>query len=145
MATSRSMDELGRRIEILSGSLSRNLGKLIGSVITEVGKDIVPATPVDTGYARGNWRPSIAAPAESPISFLDATGAATISRIALVGLRYKVGDVFYLVNRAPYIGSLIAGSSPQAPVDFHIAAVRTGTKRAFATFQGKLITETPGA
>jgi len=131
MATSRSMDELGRRIGDLSKALASNIENVMAEVVTEIGREVVLATPVDTGYARGNWRPSINSPAESPISFLDGTGQATISRIAIVGRRYRTGDVVYIVNRAPYIGALIAGSSPQAPPNFHVNALIQGERTAF--------------
>jgi hypothetical protein len=100
-------------------------------VIEEIGREVVgdapgTGTPVDTGFARANWRPSINAPASSPISFLDPTGKATISRIIIVGLRWQVGDVFYITNRTPYIGALNAGHSPQAPAGFVQRAAKAG-------------------
>ena len=103
---------------------------LVSEVTEEIGNELVPATPVDTGFARANWRASLNAPAAEPVSFLDPSGQSTMSRIATVGLRYRVGETVFIINRAPYIGSLNAGSSPQASAGFVNKAVRDGMGRA---------------
>lgn len=130
-----TLQELSRRLEVIAESLDQGVRALVAKVTEEVGRDLVSTTPVDTGYARANWRPSINAPTESPRSFLDPTGAATISQITVVGRRYRPGDTIYIVNRVPYIGNLIAGSSPQAPPDFHRTAIETGFRRAMSQIQ----------
>lgn len=129
MASLRTLD---RRLDRISERLNRGIERLMAEVIGAIGEELVPATPVDTGFARANWRPSLNAPTESTISFLDPTGAATVSRIKTAGRRWRVGNVFYIVNHTPYIPNLIAGSSPQAPANFHVQAVDRGTQKAFA-------------
>jgi hypothetical protein len=129
------LSTLDRRLTEVSKRLTRGVEKLFSEVIEEIGREVVgdspgTGTPVDTGFARANWRPSLNTPASSPISFLDPTGKATISRIIIVGLRWQVGDVFYITNRAPYIGLLNSGSSPQAPAGFVKRAAKEGLRRA---------------
>lgn len=127
-----TLQDLQARLDVVAGQLDAGVRALVAKVTDEIGKELVSTTPVDTGYARANWRPSLNARTESPRSFLDPTGANTISLIRIVGQRFKPGDTIYIVNRVPYIGQLIAGSSPQAPPDFHQIAVVQGFARAVA-------------
>ena len=122
---------LDARLRRVSARLTEGLEQLVSEVIEEVGREVVPATPVDTGFARANWRPSLNAPAPTPVSFLDPSGSATVDRITTVAKRWRVGDQAFIVNRAPYIGKLNQGSSPQAPPGFVQAAARAGLERAF--------------
>ncbi len=126
----------------LEGRLARvivrlNIGlqRVIEDVGTAIGEELVRATPVDTGFARANWRPSLNAPASVPISQLDPSGAATIAKIATVSKRWKPGDVLFITNNAPYIAALNAGSSPQANAGFVEEATERGTERAIRAFE----------
>lgn len=101
---------------------------LVSEIGEEIGRELVPATPVLTGYARANWRPSLNEPASVPVSFLDPSGEATISRIALVARRYSLGDTFFLVSWCPYIEALNDGSSPKAPAGFVQMSIEKGVK-----------------
>lgn len=130
------LEDLDRRLARVSRRLTKGVERLIGEVIEEIGRELVPATPVDTGFARANWRPSLNAPASTPVSFLDPTGAATVDRIVTVGRRYQVGDTAFIVNRAPYIGKLNQGSSPQAAAGFVQAAASEGAARALRRQRG---------
>lgn len=104
----------------------------MAAVTTEIGDRLVPATPVDTGFARGNWRPTLNSPAEVPVTFNDPTGEGTTARIAVVARRYRVGDTIFIRNNAPYIVRLNEGSSPQAPAGFVQDAIREGFSAAVA-------------
>ncbi len=131
----RKLSSLNRRLKRVTRRLELGIVELISHVAEEIGREIVPATPVDTGFARANWRPSVNAPASEPITFLDKTGEATVSNIAVVARLYQLGDVFFIVNLVPYIGDLNEGSSPQAPVGFVQIAIASGVKRGVLTFQ----------
>ncbi len=125
-----TLAELEVRLDAVANRLAVGIGGLMGKVVSAIGEDLVPATPVLTGFARANWRPSINAPSSGALTFLDPTGAATIEKIRNVAKRVRVGDTVFIVNRAPYIGDLNAGSSPQAEAGFVEAAVESGTARA---------------
>ena len=116
---------------------------VIATVASSIGAVLVPATPVDTGFARANWRPSLNVPAEVPITFLDPTGSATIAKIAIVAARYRPGDVFFLVNNAKYIHALNQGTSPQAPPGFVQKSAQRGTERALAAFEAGILKAIP--
>ena len=128
MPTRRAADRLDK--------LSRNLTKgveLLAFTITEnIGEVLIPATPVDTGFARGNWRPSLNAPATTPITFNDPTGEATIGKIKIVAKRFRIGDTIFIRNNAEYISALNLGSSPQAAAGFVKASVNEGFDNGIA-------------
>lgn len=125
-----TLAQLDGRLDVVIGRLAGGLGKIVEDIGREVAVELVPGTPVDTGFARANWRPSLNSPTTQPITFLDPTGAATIEKIANVAKRWRLGDTLFIVNRAPYIGALNAGSSPQAPAGFVQAALEVGVERA---------------
>lgn len=125
-----SLERLARRMDLASRQVEVGTVRFVRSVVTEIGRILVPATPVRTGFARGNWRPSLNAPAPVPVQQLDATGAATIARIEETARRFSLGDTFFLVNRTPYIVPLNRGSSPQAPPGFVEDSVRRGFQAA---------------
>lgn len=125
-----SLSRLSRRLDKVADRLADGITRYVVILGEEIAEELVPNTPVDTGYARGNWRPSINAPSPVPVSFLDPTGAATIARIKATARQFRPGDTLFIVNRAPYIGRLNAGSSPQAPAGFVQESIATGRRRA---------------
>ncbi len=131
MAGKRGIGTLDRRLLLASERITRSIEALVADVIEEIGNRLVPATPVDTGFARANWRPSLNVPIDIPVSFLDPSGQATMARIATVAARWRIGDVAYIRNNIAYIAALNAGSSPQAHPDFVARAARDGRRAAF--------------
>lgn len=78
--------------------------------------DVVRATPVDTGRAKGNWQPTIGAPAAGQTAALDPSGGGAMSEIVSTVSAGEMGQTFYLSNNLPYIERLEYGShSKQAP------------------------------
>jgi Bacteriophage HK97-gp10, putative tail-component len=70
-------------------------------VCFEMARSVVKATPVDTGFLRGSWQPSIGEPKDAEGS--EDPGGAKASAIAsLVSADVKLGDKFYMVNNAKY-------------------------------------------
>ncbi len=128
-----------RQIEIKLDSLSRRLdvgvSTLIRPIAVGIGRALARATPVDTGFALGNWRPAINAPATVPVSILDPSGESTVAKIETIAKRFRAGDSFFIVNNAPYITALDRGHSPQAPPGFIADSVRRGEKAGMAAFR----------
>lgn len=135
MATLR---ELESRLDLIARRLEFGVGVLVTAIATHIAQELIPATPVDTGRARGNWRPALNAPPATPISVLDPTGQATISRIAVVAARFRPGDTLFISNLVEYIGQLNRGSSPQAPPEFVEMAIERGFRSAVNGFQSIL-------
>lgn len=80
----------------------------VRAVAMEATRGVVEATPVDTGRLKGNWQPSIGAPAVGTVDRTDATpmGSAAASpavaeAMALM-LGWRMGDWFWLHNGLPY-------------------------------------------
>lgn len=76
-------------------------------------------TPVDTGWARANWVPSVGQPfaglagSRNAVSF----GEQAAGQAAVLGYRLSQGRAF-VVNGVPYILRLNDGHSPQADPGF---------------------------
>jgi hypothetical protein len=135
----RDLRSLDRRLEATARRLTAAVEDYVSDVFSEIGRRLVPATPVDTGLARGNWRPSIGVPVSRPTSLVDPTGAGAIARIESTARQYRTGETLYLVNRVPYIGQLNAGSSRQAPAGFVQSKVREGFNAATARRRGGVL------
>ena len=105
----RGLDNWMRQFKVDSDKAMRHIA-------SKLFENIIRRTPVDTGWARGNWYPSLNArletkPGDRPF---DAANVPP-SDPAQVVAAGKAGDVFWLQNGVPYIGNLENGTSQQAP------------------------------
>lgn len=122
--------------------VARQLQKFVARVVAKITLDIVAnlerpgssgGTPVDTGWARANWVPSIGSPGPSvptpPTRKGRRRGAGSraarqaAASTRLFGYKVRQGPVF-ISNGVPYIVNLNAGSSKQAPRNFVQANIR---------------------
>lgn len=87
---------------------------------------LVAQTPVDTSKALSNWRVAVGGSSygaeEIPAYFIGSHGSTQTSSsraaidAAVAALRSaRAGSPIAIINQAPYIGRLAAGSSTQAP------------------------------
>lgn len=126
---------------------SRELEKLLGAVTSEVVRrvqlrtwqTITSAHPVDTGFSRGFWTPTVGSPAsetvERPIDRRAASAqgsnalSANRARAERIASSYQVrrGKVF-LTNLVSYVRFLNEGSSSQAPAKFIERAIAAGIR-----------------
>ncbi len=74
---------------------------------------MVQRTPVDTGFLRGSWQPSIGEPAEAKGS-MDPSGAGANAKIGLTVANVKAGDRFFMINNAAYGPFVEYGTSQMA-------------------------------
>lgn len=129
------MTDKQRILDELEKFTSRQVGKLQLRVL----QVITSSMPVDTGFARGAWTPSIGT-ADLSISKAPrdkvrakAEGAANLSknlnRSQGITRKYRLKDgTVFISNNVPYIGRLNAGSSAQAPARFVESAILTAVK-----------------
>ena len=96
--------------------------KAITEIRIGVSDSIINKTPIDTGFARGNWQSSIGSPIKSEITRFDReagfapTGGDGISlREAQEVAETEADKDFYLTSNAEYIMNLEFGGSDQAP------------------------------
>lgn len=124
----QNLKQFATRIRQIADGVSvrvdREVIKTAGVIISTV----IPATPVDTGRARGNWQVSVDRPVTSPRERLDKTGMTTVAEGQSRASAYRKGNVIYITNNVPYIGQLNAGSSAQAPANFVDMAVRAAIR-----------------
>ena len=127
------------QIRIVVRALEGLAEKLIRKIVLDVVANLLRSpgaggTPVDTGWARANWIPAIGSPssraAPPPGDNTQTRGAASIlggqqqAAVAAIAIGYKLrmGKVT-IANNVPYILSLNAGTSKQAPKNFVQRAV----------------------
>lgn len=92
-------------------------------------------TPVDTGWARANWYPSVGEPMIVDADVRHPTPGQVASRASdaqdglnrLLGWRLEDGPIFD-TNNVPYIQPLNAGHSPQSPPGFVQNALEKAVK-----------------
>ena len=112
----------------ISLDLSKDINDETRAFALRAFTNIILATPVDEGRARGNWQMSIKSPINSTVNDLDPSGGATIAKgVSVVRAAIRVRyPVIWITNNLPYIQKLNEGHSTQAPTKF----VETAIKRA---------------
>lgn len=88
------------------------------SAARELGSDIIEATPVRTGLARGNWQTVINGNISGPIERLSPTGSEATEELFYNSEKLQLGALLRFANAVPYISDLEMGSSVQAPSFF---------------------------
>ena len=126
------------RVKIVGQALNGFVEKLMISLSLQVLANLTasPArggTPVDTGWARANWVPSITTPAKGTVGSRDAVSRSgqSTGKASLISYRLTSGPI-HITNNVPYIGRLNDGSSKQAPRAF----VQAGIARAIQKVAG---------
>lgn len=117
----REVQRVGRLLDIATSKVARRL-------ILEINAELVEATPVDSGWARSNWVPSIKNPIESVFGSPDALDNSARSRgeaAIVIGYDLKDGPA-WITNNVPYIVQLNGGSSNQAAEGFVQSAIEFG-------------------
>jgi len=74
---------------------------VVSKICTDLSRNIIMKTPVDTGRLRGNWQASANQVITTSVQTIDRSGAATIGAVIPQAIR-AVGGVFYLQNNLPY-------------------------------------------
>ena len=126
------MGRLQRRLNRVTKGLGKFVLAIERNIIGDVATEVVKQTPVDTGFARGNWTPGINAPPIGTVTTLDKTALASPARISALAEILRLGDTFYITNNADYIELLNQGYSPQAIAGFVSRAVTAGVRRGVA-------------
>lgn len=94
----------------------------VRKVAFDLTKDLVQATPVDTGLAKSNYFLG-SDPVDSVDTTADKNGGPSLGRAAQFAATVVAGGVFYITNNLPYVMALEFGSSKQAPNGFARAIV----------------------
>lgn len=113
-------------IDFVINALNGFTERVVKKITLDVTANLIVTTPVDTGWARANWVPSIGKPfapdlrgiAADP-ALVPGQAATQQAGVASVATSYRLeqGRVF-VSNNVPYIQRLNMGSSKQAPSGF---------------------------
>lgn len=126
---------MASRVEVML-ALNAHATKRCAELAVNATAELIEATPIDTGWARANWIPSLGEASKVTVGAPDAPSTAeqTAGLAAVLAFKLEDGRLF-VSNHVPYIGRLDAGSSTQAPAGF----VRTAIAKAIiATGSGQL-------
>lgn len=131
---------MASRAQIVGAAISAAVDQVAKRIALASVAELVKApseggTPVDTGWARANWIPSIGSPVRAPAGTRAAvsTGAQT-QGIAEVASRYtSAAGPIYIQNNVPYIQALNFGHSKQAPTGFVQLAIGRALARVAKT------------
>lgn len=110
--------------------------RIVRRIVLDATANLTEDTPVDTGWARANWIPSIGAPPSQPTGSPTDVGAARAAQqqgVAAIAVGYTLeqGNVS-ITNNVPYIRRLNEGSSGQAPAMFVQSAIARALNNANA-------------
>jgi len=126
-----------KRMTVLSLAVGENADKIVRKVALVVDRDIVLATPVDTGRARSSWvvgvvRPNRSTPGNFPKGKNQSTKAQAtqfaLDKANEVIRARKKGQSIIISNNLKYIGKLNEGTSAQAPKMFVQKAILNGIR-----------------
>ena len=99
--------------------LNDHAAKVCVALAVNAHANLVEATPVDTGWARANWIPSLGTPVVTIAGSPKAVSKAESDAGLAVVLAFKLADgAIFVSNPVPYVRFLDAGSSTQAPAGF---------------------------
>ena len=93
-------------------ALRRQVEKRVATIEINLTANLIEATPIDTGYARAHWVPTVGSPDMAGDLGAQAAGLAAAASYTLAQGKA------YVANGASYIQRLNAGSSKQAPAAF---------------------------
>lgn len=116
-------------------------GKAIKKITLDLTANLVEVTPVDIGWARANWVPSIGRPSlprtisgKPTAGQLSAKEGKQEQGLAKVATQYTLDQgVVFVSNNVPYILRLNDGHSQQEPAGFIQRAI---TKAVTVDFKG---------
>lgn len=118
----RRIRQHGRNIEV---NANREVVKL-GSLVSQT---VISGTPVDEGFARGNWFATLGSPRlTADFEKKDPSGQETIAENNAIIARRRSGQAVYISNNLPYIKRLNEGWSSQAPAGYVEKAIQAARR-----------------
>jgi hypothetical protein len=112
-ASSRNLD-FGGQLRRFAEILGKRINVVHKEISIKMFNQIVMATPVDTGEARGGWNASMSYPDLSETGRRDPTGAAALKDIEST-IKADRSQIAFLSNSVGHIVPLEYGWSKQAP------------------------------
>lgn len=122
MARANHEAQIRKTIVGLERVVERQMIRIAISIHTQ----LVRNTPVDTGWARMNWIPSIGTPSPGPVGSRQSARPNRQASVAhLLVYKFNQGSI-WIRNAVPYIQVLNAGHSKQAAAGWVEASITAG-------------------
>ncbi len=109
------------QVRVIVRSLNGFTERLMKKLTLDITSSLIERTPVDTGWARANWVPSVGLPFSETAGTREEAEAGNINvgrqqsgQAQLLGYTLTKGSIF-ISNNVPYIVDLEGGSSQKAP------------------------------
>jgi hypothetical protein len=109
MATKFDANQFRASMRALGVKNRERTAAVARQAIQELAYRVVDATPLDTGFLRGSWQPSLNEIGTKDVPSTDSTGALAKAEIGITLSDLKIGDTYYLVNNAAYAARLEFG------------------------------------
>jgi hypothetical protein len=110
------ISQFSNKAKHYSKIIAKNADVVVKETALAVDRNLVLATPVDTGRARSNWVVSFSSP-DFDIQEPTSAEAAILQASLKINQRKENQDI-YISNNVKYIGRLNEGYSAQAPALF---------------------------
>lgn len=116
-----------QQIKQIMEGLDAEVESAVRHITTEIVTELKTTTPIDTGFARASWIPSIGSFSVQPVGVPGFPGPAIAAQTAGLAalLTYKVeqGPV-YIVNNSGYIGEIVSPVAATIAINQAVANVR---------------------
>ena len=124
---------MAKNTEIVIRALEGFTKELLQKLTLNIDANLKEDTPVDTGWARSNWVPSIGEPFRGLAGSKTGDTALIDNSVSEIGkarvLTYTLdAGAIYISNNVPYIQALNNGHSGQAPRAYVQAAVERSVR-----------------
>lgn len=115
---------MGAQADRIAARLTAHVEKAAKALVLAIAANLIRATPVDTGWARANWIPSIGEPVSATAGTREAVSPAEqqAGQAAVLAYRLSAGTL-WVANIVPYVRFLNYGSSSQQPAGFVEVAI----------------------
>lgn len=99
-----------------AGAFAGSMDALARQTVQQLSENVVIDTPVDTGFLRSSWQPSIGSPVAGKGSIVDGAAATgkVMAEVGIVAANMKAGETYYMVNNAEYAPHVEFGTSKMA-------------------------------
>ena len=120
---------MSRDISNLGPDMEKALARAVNKVTLSVNEKLVETTPVDTGFARASWIPSVGAPSRTVGGAPGSpSGAAQAAGQADVATNQELRTL-HITNNVQYIQKLNDGHSGQQPALFVERSIESGIRK----------------
>lgn len=130
---------LRAQVDAFAKNVPERLDALARQAVQELSSRVVQDTPLDTGFLRGSWQPSIGQGDMSHKGEADKSGAAIEAKLASIVPQIKAGQVFWMMNNAAYAGFVHWGTEKMAArpwVQNNVAAWPSIVREVIADLKG---------